>query len=84
MYSLVISMCYELKDAVEKKVDSKDFHSMADNFLKYMMDNFETELVVLGARIALTTYNLPMLPTKLKNFDAFHSKYGKYILQASA
>lgn len=23
-------------------------------------------------------------PTKLKNFDAFHSKYGKYILQASA
>ena len=84
MYSLVISMCYELKDAVEKKVDSKDFHSMADNFLKYMMDNFETELVVLGARIALTTYNLPMLPTKLKNFDAFHQKYGKYILQASA
>ena len=84
MYSLVISMCYELKDAVEKKVDSKDFHGMADNFLKYMMDNFETELVVLGARIALTTYNLPMLPTKLKNFDAFHSKYGKYILQASA
>ena len=84
MYSLVISMCYELKDAVEKKVESKDFHGMADNFLKYMMDNFETELVVLGARIALTTYNLPMLPTKLKNFDAFHSKYGKYILQASA
>jgi len=84
MYSLVISMCYELKDAVEKKVDSKDFHAMADNFLKYMMDNFETELVVLGARIALTTYNLPMLPTKLKNFDAFHTKYGKYILQASA
>ena len=49
-----------------------------------MMDNFETELVVLGARIALTTYNLPMLPTKLKHFDAFHQKYGKYILQASA
>jgi hypothetical protein len=84
MYSLVISMCYELKDAVEKKVDQKDFHDMADNFLAYMMKNFETELVVLGARIALTTYNLPMLPTKLKNFDEFHTRYGKYILQASA
>ena len=84
MYSLVISMCYELKDAVEKKLDSKAFHEMADNFLAYMMKNFETELVVLGARIALTTYNLPMLPTKLKNFDQFHQKYGKYILQASA
>jgi len=84
MYSLVISMCYELKDAVEQKVDSKKFHEMADYFLAYMMKNFETELVVLGARIALTTYNLPMLPTKLKNFDQFHAKYGRYILQASA
>jgi hypothetical protein len=84
MYSLVISMCYELKDAVEKKVDSKEFHNMADNFFSYMMKNFETELVVMGARIALTTYNLPFQPTKLKNFDQFHDKYGKYILQASA
>ena len=84
MYSLVISMCYELKDAVEKKVDQKEFHEMADNFLAYMMKNFETELTVMGARIALTTYNLPFLPTKLKNFDEFHNRFGKYILQASA
>jgi hypothetical protein len=84
MYSLVISMCYELKGAVENKTADKDFHEMADNFLGYMMKNFETELVVMGARIALTTYDLPFLPTKLKNFDEFHSRYGKYILQASA
>ena len=84
MYSLVISMCYELKDAIEKKVDDKKFHEMADNFFAYMMKNFETELVVMGARIALTTYNLPFQPTKLKNFDEFHQRYGKYILQASA
>jgi hypothetical protein len=84
MYSLVISMCYELKDAVENKVDDAKFHSMADYFFRYMMDNFETELVVMGARIALTTYNLPFQPTKLKNFDDFHNRYGKYILQASA
>jgi hypothetical protein len=84
MYSLVISMCYELKGAVEAKVDSKKFHEMSDNFFAYMMKNFETELVVMGARIALTTYNLPFQPTKLKNFDEFHNKYGKYILQASA
>jgi len=84
MYSLVISMCYELKDAVEKKVADKDFHTMADYFFAYMMKNFETELVVMGARIALTVYNLPFQPTKLKNFDEFHKKYGKYILNASA
>jgi len=84
MYSLVISMCYELKGAVENKVEDKKFHEMADNFLGYMMKNFETELTVMGARIALTTYDLPFLPTKLKNFDEFHQRFGKYILQASA
>jgi len=84
MYSLVISMCYELKAAVEKKTADKDFHAMSDNFFGYMMKNFETELVVMGARIALTTYNLPFQPTKLKNFEQFHQRYGKYILQASA
>jgi hypothetical protein len=83
MYSLVISMCYELKGAIERKVADKEFHAMSDNFFRYMMDNFETELVVMGARIALTTYNLPFQPTKLKNFDEFHQRYGKYILQAS-
>ena len=83
MYSLVISMCYELKDAVEKKVDQKKFHEMADNFLSYMMNNFETELTVMGARIALTTYDLPFLPTKMKHFDEFHKRFGKYILQSS-
>jgi hypothetical protein len=84
MYSLVISMCYELKDSIDsKRVDDKKFHEMADNFFGFMMKNFETELVVMGARIALTTYNLPFQPTKLKNFDAFHARYGKYILQAN-
>ena len=85
MYSLVISLCYELKDALEvRKVSDKEFHTMADNFFGYMMKNFETELVVMGARIALTTYNLPFQPTKLKNFDEFHQRYGKYILQANS
>jgi len=84
MYSLVISMCYELKAAIERKVKDDEFHKMADNFFAYMMKNFETELVVMGARIALTTYNLPFQPTKLKNFDEFHQRYGKYILSANS
>ena len=83
MYSLVISMCYELKDALDNDIDNDDFHKMADNFFRFMIDNFEVELVVMGARVALTTYKLPLQPTKLKNFDEFHKKYGKYILNAS-
>lgn len=83
MYSLTISMCYELKDALDnKKIDNKEFHKMADNFFSYMMANFETELVVMGAKIALKTYKLPIEPSQLKNFDDFHKKYGKYIVEA--
>jgi len=83
MYSLTISMCYELKEALGKVKDA-EFHTMSDNFFRFMMDNFETELVVMGARIALTTYNLPFQPTKLKNFDEFHQRYGKYILASQS
>ncbi len=83
MYSLTISMFYELRDALEtKKVSSKEFHTMADNFFSYIMANFETELVVMGAKIALKTYKLPIEPSQLKNFDDFHKKYGKYIVDA--
>jgi hypothetical protein len=83
MYSLTISMCYELKDALEtQKVENKTFHEMCDNFFEYMMANFETELVVMGAKVALKTYKLPIEPSQLKNFDEFHKKYGKYIVEA--
>ena len=82
MYSLVVSMCYELKEAIDNKVADKDFQNMADNFFRFMMDNFTKELVVMGARVALTTYNLPIMPTKLKSFDEFHKNYGKYIINA--
>jgi len=82
MYSLTISLCYELKDAIDnKRVDLKKFHQMADNFISYMMTNFETELVVMGAKIALKTYKLPIEPTQLKTFDEFHKKFGKYIVE---
>ena len=62
----------------EKKL--ADWHSMADCFFRYMMDNFQTELVVMGAKVALTNYQLPFDPSKLKSFDEFHEKFGKYVL----
>jgi MoxR-like ATPase len=80
MYSLTTSMCYELQEADKKK--AKDWDSMADNFFGFMMDNFPTELVVMGAKVALTNYQLPFDASKLENFDRFHQKYGKYIIQA--
>jgi hypothetical protein len=80
MYSLTVSLCYELKDCAEKK--DKGFDGKADLFFRYMMDNFPTELVVMGAKTALTNYNLPLDATKMKSFDEFHKRFGKYVLNA--
>jgi len=82
MYSLTVSMCYELKDHQEKMKDG-EWHVLVDNFFKYMMKNFNKEVVVMGARTALTTYDLPINPKKMKVFDEFHKQYGKYIIAAN-
>jgi hypothetical protein len=80
MYSLTVSLCYELKDRAEKKV--KGWDGMADKFFRYMMDNFPTELVVMGAKTALTNYDLPLDATKMESFSEFHKRFGKYVLSA--
>jgi hypothetical protein len=47
-----------------------------------MMDNFETELVVMGIKLALTQYALPIDPDEVECFDEFHDRFGKYITKA--
>jgi hypothetical protein len=80
MYSLTVSLCYELKDRADKKVSG--WNDMANYFFTYMMANFPAELVVMGARTALVSYNLPLDATKMPSFNQFHEKYGKLIIQA--
>ena len=82
MYSLTVSLCYELKEASDS--NSKKFNSMVNNFLRFAMDNFDTELVVMGIKLALTQYSLPIDPDEVECFDDFHDRYGKYITAAQA
>jgi hypothetical protein len=81
MYSLTVSLCYELKDANEKQ--AKNWNDQVNNFFQFIMDNFETELVIMGTKLALSTYKLPLDPDEIACFDAFHSKFGKYISAAT-
>ena len=80
MYSLTVGLCYELKERADKKV--KGWDEMADRFFNYMMKNFPTELVVMGAKTALTNYDLPLDASKMKSFDEFHKRFGKYVMNA--
>jgi hypothetical protein len=80
MYSLTVSLCYELKEAIDKS--DKKFDDKVNNFLRFAMDNFDTELVVMGIKLALTQYQLPIDPDEVECFDEFHERFGKYIKAA--
>jgi hypothetical protein len=81
MYSLTVSLCYELKDACDKNV--KNWNDQVNNFFEFMMNNFETELVIMGTKLALSSYKLPLDPDEIACFDAFHAKFVKYIAAAT-
>jgi len=80
MYSLAVSLCYELKEASDK--GNKKFNDMVNNFIKFAMANFETELVVMAIKLALTQYRLPIDPDEVECFDEFHDRFAKYISAA--
>jgi len=82
MYSLTVSLCYELKEACDS--GDKKFDDKVNNFLRFAMDNFDTELVVMGIKLALTQYALPIDPDEVECFDEFHERYGKYIKAAQS
>ena len=82
MYSLTVNLCYELKDSCDKKAEN--WNEQVNFFFRFIMDNFETELVILGTRIALKNYSLPIDPDEISCFDEFHKRYGKFISQAIA
>ena len=81
MYSLTVSMCYELKELVNKKSPTKN--EAMNNYFLFMMNNFETEITIMGTKLALCSYKLQIDPDDIACFDEFHGKYGKYITAAS-
>ena len=86
-YALTTALCYELKDRYEaakkgKPDEKKKFNTNVDNFLGFMMKNFQQEMVIMGARTALAVFHIQFDPSGMKNWDEFSDKYQDLILQA--
>lgn len=77
MYSLAVSLCYELKDAAEAK--DKEFDEKTNNFFNFIMHNFETELVIMASRLATKQYNLPFNIRDKRWSEEYFANYNKYI-----
>lgn len=81
MYALTVSLCYELKELCSKK--TKKWYEYVDRYFEFVMANFPTELVIMGAKVAISNYNLDIDPSKLKSFDEFYNRFGKYVFASS-
>jgi len=92
-YSLVISLCYRLKELAKiagedkearpeqyKELGMEEWHEYVDNFIKYMLDVLQPEMVILGARTALKDFKLPIQHRKLKHFSTLYKEYGDMVL----
>ena len=78
-YSLTTALCYELKEAFE---NDDDGNKKFDNFLEFIQNNFESEMVVMGATVALSKYGIRPKFNQLNNYKPFIQQYGKLIEQA--
>jgi MoxR-like ATPase len=87
-HSLTLGLCHELRDTFNAaRVSGKDeemekWYSMVDNVITFWMKNFQPEMVVMGSRIALSTYRLPFQPDKLRSWKDYSERYQDLILKA--
>jgi hypothetical protein len=81
-YAMVVSLCYELRTRYEAgkragKLD--DFNKSADNWLGFMMSNFEPEMVIMGAHTVLKNYKVVFDRKKMTNFPEFFKRYANLL-----
>lgn len=88
-YALTTTLCYELKSraddvkrlkASENSEERIEWLKQADFFLEFIMENFQPEICIMGARAAIAIHKLPFNTQKMKHFDVFTDKYRKLIM----
>jgi hypothetical protein len=88
-YSLVLAMVYELAAIWDEEksagatIPSDEWDKSCNYFLRFMLDNFEAEITVMGAKHAVDS-KLVLSPGKMESFSQFHKQFGKYIVKAAA
>ena len=94
-YALTTTLCYELKERSDNNKrkngenwktssERKKWLSDADNFLAFLMENFQAEICVMGARAAISIHKLPFETTKMQNFDKFANRFKDLIVSGFA
>lgn len=76
-YSLSVGMCYELKEAYERR--EENWIDQADAYFSFITNNFQTEIGIMSAKMALGTYRFNIDYEEVSSYGEFLDKYGRYI-----
>lgn len=79
-YSLVMSLCFKLKEINDQKIPKEEYNEICDNFMGFALNCLEPELGVLAARMAVKNFKIFFDGSKLKNFKLWTSKYIKFLM----
>lgn len=88
-YALTTTLCYELLERFKKferkprwndSDDYKKWMAEADNFIAFLMENFQPEISIMATRAAVQVHKLPFHMQKMKNFVAFADKYRTLVM----
>ena len=67
-----------------KRKRYKSMNSTADKHILTIMHLFDNEQSVRILKTWLSTYKLPLDPSRLKTFDQFHDQFGEFITNNTA
>jgi hypothetical protein len=75
------AMCHKwAQDILQSK---RTMHRKADRYLGIALNLFTVEDITGIMKTWILHYNMPLDPTKLSNYDAFHRKCGHYVFKNS-
>ena len=85
-YALTTALCYELRELENEYVRTNSatgraaWMKMADTFFEFMMENFQPEVTIMGAKTAMGVMKLKFVSKEMKSFETFLKKYKSLIM----
>lgn len=86
-YALTTALCYELRERADQylrkypadRYQGSPEHArwlkQADTFIGFLMENFQPEIIIMGARLAVQVHTLPFETPHMPNFTMFAERY---------
>ncbi len=84
LYTLTINLCYELSETYKdgkRKNSLVEYWKQMNRYFDFVLNNFQTEMIILSMQVMLTSYNMEFDRTKVKGFDKFYKEHGHLVVE---